>query len=171
MAMIRSVWLDCFVSCPNISGFWAATHARQRVFGNVLVNENFLKQMNNPSVSLQGNLTSVYNLGCFAGAISTMWTGDMLGRPKTLIVGSGIVSLGAIMQHASYNPAQMLVACIIGGFGTGMNTATAGVWQSETSNNTSRGKLITIQMSVCALGLALANWLTPGLSFAHGSVS
>ncbi|KAF4126858.1 Sugar transporter [Geosmithia morbida] len=143
----------------------------QGVFGNVLIKKNFLETMGNPSTDDQGTMTSVYNLGCFVGALSTLYSGDKLGRPMTLMLGSTVVGIGAIIQTCSFGPAEMYVGRIIGGLGTGMNTATAGVWQSETSKMRSRGKLIIIQMANCIVGFALSNWLTLGFSFAPGSVS
>lgn len=71
-----------------------------------------------------------------------------------------------------------------------MNTATAGVWQAETSKMSSRGKLVIIQMvrlsfslslsfllstyfhkANCITGFSISNWLTLGFSFAPGSVA
>lgn len=52
-----------------------------------------------------------------------------------------------------------------------MNTATAGVWQSETGKMRSRGKLVIIQMANCITGFCLSNWLTLGFSFLDGSVA
>ena len=91
-------------------------------------------------------MTSVYNLGCFAGAMSTVWTGDIFGRPRQIIIGSTIIAIGGIIQAASYGVPQMMVERVVAGLGTGMNTATAGVWQAETSKMRSRGKLVIIQM-------------------------
>ena len=102
--------------------------------------------MDYPSTNMQGTMTSVYNLGCFVGALSTIWTGDILGRPRQILVGSTIILVGGIIQSASYGVAQMMVGRVVAGLGTGMNTATAGVWQSETSKMRSRGKLVIIQM-------------------------
>jgi MFS family permease len=143
----------------------------QGVFGNVLVSEDFLRTVGNPSVTAQGTMTSVYNLGCFAGALSTLYSGDKLGRPRTLILGSCTIAVGAIVQAACMNAAMQYAGRVIAGMGTGMNTATAGVWQSETSRMRSRGKLIIIQMANCITGFAISNWLTLGFSFAPGSVS
>ncbi|QLI73271.1 Sugar transporter STL1 [Metarhizium brunneum] len=143
----------------------------QGVFGNVLVTQDFLDTMGNPSAQDQGTMTSVYNLGCFAGALSTLYSGDKLGRPRTLILGSLIVAIGAVIQAASWGAAQMYFGRVVAGLGTGMNTATAGVWQSETSKMRSRGKLVIIQMANCITGFCLSNWLTLGFSFAPGSVS
>jgi MFS family permease len=114
---------------------------------------------------------SVYNLGCFAGALSTLYTGDKLGRPRTLILGSSVIAVGAVIQTACWSRGQMFAGRVVAGLGTGMNTATAGVWQSETSKMRSRGKLIILQMFSCILGFCLSNWLTLAFYFAPGSVS
>lgn len=91
-------------------------------------------------------MTSVYNLGCFFGAMSTIWTGDIFGRPRQILFGSTIIAIGAVIQATSYGVLQMMVGRVVAGLGTGMNTATAGVWQAETSKMRSRGKLVIIQM-------------------------
>jgi len=143
----------------------------QGVFGNILVSEDFIRTVGHPSVSEQGTMTSVYNLGCFGGALSTLYTGDKLGRPRTLIVGSLIIALGAIIQATVFGPTQMYVGRVVAGLGTGMNTATAGVWQSETAKTRSRGKLVIIQMANCITGFCISNWLTLGFSFVPGSAS
>jgi MFS family permease len=102
--------------------------------------------MGRPSPNMQATMTSVYNLGCFVGSLSTIWTGDVLGRPRQIIVGSSVIAVGAVIQASSYSVAQMMVGRVVAGLGTGMNTATAGVWQAETSKMRSRGKLVIIQM-------------------------
>lgn len=137
----------------------------------MLVKEDFLRTMGYPNTTDQGTMTSVYNLGCFAGALSTLYTGDKLGRPRVLMLGSTVIAVAAIIQAASFSAGQMYVGRVVAGLGTGMNTATAGVWQSETSKMRSRGKLIIIQMANCITGFAISNWLTLGFSFAPGSVS
>lgn len=71
--------------------------------------------MGYPSVEAQGTMTSVYNLGCFGGALSTLYTGDKLGRPRSLIVGSLIIALGAIIQATVYGPTQMYVGRVVAG--------------------------------------------------------
>jgi MFS family permease len=145
--------------------------------------------MNRPDRNLQATMTSVYNLGCFVGAMSTVWTGDMLGRPRQILVGSSVIAVGAVIQATSDSVAQMMVGRVVAGLGTGMNTATAGVWQAETSKMRSRGKLVIIQMVTkirrrkprqllttknqanCITGFSISNWLTLGFSFAPGSAA
>lgn len=105
----------------------------QGVFGNVIINENFLETFGHPSADTQGTMTSVYNIGCFFGALSTIITGDILGRPRQILLGSTIIAVGAIIQTACWDVSQMYVGRVVAGLGTGMNTATAGVWQAEVS--------------------------------------
>ena len=102
--------------------------------------------MGNPSATLQSTITSLYTIGAFVGSLTTIWTGDIVGRPRQLIIGSAIVALGAIIQATSFGVPQMIVGRIVAGVGTGINTATASIWQAETSKMDSRGKLIIIQM-------------------------
>ncbi|KAF7863814.1 hypothetical protein EAF04_006779 [Stromatinia cepivora] len=64
-----------------------------------------------------------------------------------------------------------MVGRVVAGLDTGMNTATAGVWQAETSKMRSRGKLVIIQMANCIAGFSISNWLTLGFSFTKGSVA
>jgi len=65
----------------------------------------------------------------------------------------------------------MIVARIISGIGNGLNTATAPVWQAETSKASMRGKLVVIEMICNIGGYSLSNWVTYGLSFAGGAVA
>lgn len=120
-----------FVATSSSLELWTKGHQTnaspdQGVFGNVLVNEDFLRTVGNPSATAQGTMTSVYNLGCFGGALSTLYTGDRLGRPRTLILGSVTIAIGAVVQAACMNAGMQYAGRVIAGCGTGMNTATAG---------------------------------------------
>ena len=100
-----------------------------------------------------------------------MWIGEALGRPKTVLLGTSIMTVGAILQVAAYGVPQMIVARVIAGIGNGINTATAPVWQSETSQVKWRGKLVVIELILNIAGFSLSNWVTYGMSFASGPVS
>jgi hypothetical protein len=79
--------IGCFPNTISIANKF------QGIFGNVLVGDDFLCTMNYPSTSVQGTLTGAYNLGRFFGALSTIWTGDYLGRPKVMLLGSSIIAM------------------------------------------------------------------------------
>ncbi|KZM19095.1 substrate-specific transmembrane transporter [Ascochyta rabiei] len=142
----------------------------QGVFGGVIVTPDFLDQLDlNGKTSLISTVTAIYDIGCFFGAISVCAIGDPLGRKKCVLLGTTIMSIGAIIQIASFNVPEMIVGRIIAGIGNGINTSTAPVWQGETSKASWRGKLIIIEMIMNIAGFSLSNWVTYGFSFVAGS--
>ncbi|OTA20768.1 hypothetical protein BTJ68_14653 [Hortaea werneckii EXF-2000] len=42
--------------------------------------------LHNPSPAMQGFVTSVYDLGCFAGAVIALFVGEKLGRKRMLLL-------------------------------------------------------------------------------------
>lgn len=115
-------------------------------------------------------MTAIYDIGCFFGAVSAMWIGEILGRRKTILLGTTIMTVGAILQISAFGVPQMIVARIIAGIGNGINTATAPVWQTETSQIKWRGKLVVIEMILNIAGFSLSNWITYGFSYLDGPV-
>ncbi|KAF9447054.1 general substrate transporter [Macrolepiota fuliginosa MF-IS2] len=143
----------------------------QGVFGGIIVTQDFLDTMGNPDPNLQGTIVSLYDIGCFFGAMSTFMFGERYGRKRTFIFGVIIMSIGAVLQTCAFSVAQMIVARLITGFGNGINTATAPVWQSETSKPAWRGKLVVFEMIMNIAGFSLSNWMTYGFSFVSGSLA
>ena len=101
----------------------------------------------------------------------TMWYGEKYGRKVTILTGTALMTIGGIMQIAAFGVPQMIVGRVISGIGNGLNTATAPIWQSETSKANMRGKLVVIEMVCNIAGFSLSNWVTYGFSFLEGSVS
>lgn len=95
----------------------------------------------------------------------------MLGRKKSILLGTTVMSIGAILQITAYGVPQMIVGRIVAGLGNGMNTATAPVWQAETSKAAWRGKLIVIELILNIAGFSLSNWITYGFSYVPGPVA
>ncbi|KAL9127829.1 MAG: hypothetical protein Q9217_003369 [Psora testacea] len=146
----------------------------QGVFGGVIVTQDFLDTHNldGPEhTSLLGTVTAIYDVGCFFGAVAAFSIGEHLGRKKSILLGTTVMSIGAILQIASYSVPQMIVGRIVAGLGNGMNTATAPVWQAETSSAAWRGKLIVVELILNIAGFSLSNWVTYGFSFIPGPVA
>ena len=62
--------------------------------------------------------------GCFLGAIMTIWLGDLLGRRRTIFLGSAIMVVGATLQTSAFSLPHLIVGRIVTGIGNGMNTST-----------------------------------------------
>ncbi|KAJ5757376.1 general substrate transporter [Penicillium nucicola] len=146
----------------------------QGVFSGVVISQDFLRvhDLEGPTrTTLLGTVTAIYDVGCFLGSISAYWLGEILGRRNTVLLGTTVMSIGALLQASSYSLGQMMAGRVIAGIGNGLNTSTAPIWQVETSKVQWRGKLVILENVLVLVGFSLANWLNYGLSFAKGPVS
>ena len=144
----------------------------QGVFGGVIVTDDFLVTLGiKKNAGLQGTITALYDIGCFFGAIAAFFVGDWLGRKKTILIGTTIMSVGALLQITCYGVPQIIIGRIVAGIGNGLNTATAPPWQAETSKAAWRGKLIVIELILNIAGFSLSNWVTFGFSYVPGAVA
>lgn len=53
-------------------------------------------------------VVSLYDIGCFIGAMSVGFLADPIGRERTLAIAAFVFIIGAILQAASYTVAQIV---------------------------------------------------------------
>ncbi|KAK4219788.1 general substrate transporter [Rhypophila decipiens] len=119
----------------------------------------------------QGISVASYNLGCFIGALISIFIGNPLGRKKVIMLGTAIMVVGAILQASATSLPHFIVGRVITGIGNGGNTSTVPTWQSETSKAHKRGKMVMIEGALITCGIMISYWVDLGLSFAPGSVA
>ncbi|KAK0629572.1 general substrate transporter [Bombardia bombarda] len=119
----------------------------------------------------QGIAIASYNLGCFIGAVITVFIGNPLGRKRVIMLGTCIMIVGAILQASATTLEHFIIGRIITGLGNGANTSTIPTWQSETSKAHKRGKMVMIEGALITCGIMISYWIDLGLSFAPGSVA
>ncbi|KAJ4302445.1 hypothetical protein N0V88_002589 [Collariella sp. IMI 366227] len=119
----------------------------------------------------QGIAVASYNLGCFIGAMITIFIGNPLGRKRVIMLGTAIMVIGAILQASATTLEQFIIGRIITGLGNGGNTSTVPTWQSETSKAHKRGKMVMIEGALITCGITISYWIDLGFSFAPGSVA
>ncbi|KAI1284809.1 general substrate transporter [Xylaria sp. FL0933] len=119
----------------------------------------------------QGIAVASYNLGCFVGAVFSIFISDKLGRKRMIILGTSIMVIGAALQASATTLPHLIVGRIITGIGNGGNTSTVPTWQSETSRSHKRGKLVMIEGALITGGITLSYWIDLGFSFAPGTVA
>ncbi|GAV54311.1 hypothetical protein ZYGR_0AL00430 [Zygosaccharomyces rouxii] len=126
------------------------------------------------TVVIQGAVTACYELGCFVGSIFVMFMGERIGRKPCIIMGALISIAGATIStvafHHAWGLGQFVVGRVVTGVGTGLNTSSIPVWQSEMAKPNVRGRLINLDGSTIALGTMIAYWLDLGFSFIKNSV-
>jgi MFS family permease len=128
----------------------------------VIISPDFLKKhgLEGPGkTATLGTVTAIYDVGCFIGAILAAWIGEKLGRKKSVLLGTTVMSIGAVLQITSFSLAQMFIGRVLAGIGNGLNTSTAPVWQTETSKMEWRGKLVVIELILNIAGFSLSNWV------------
>ncbi|KAI0145124.1 hexose carrier protein [Xylariaceae sp. FL1272] len=140
----------------------------------VVITQDYLDVHNlngDGKTSLLSIITSIYTIGCFLGALAAFGIGEKLGRKKTILMGTVVMTIGAILQTTSFSVPHMMVARIVTGIGNGINTSTAPVWQTETSKVHNRGYLVVMEMSMNVFGFMLSNWVNYGLSYVGGPIA
>ncbi|KAJ5094320.1 hypothetical protein N7456_010181 [Penicillium angulare] len=122
------------------------------------------------SSSLQGTVVAIYEIGCFLGAIISLFAGEKLGRRNCILAGCVILSIGAALQCSAYGIPQLIVGRIIAGVGNGLNTSAIPVWHSELSKAASRGKGLAIELGINIFGVMMSYWIDYGFSFVESEV-
>ncbi|RFU24123.1 hypothetical protein B7463_g12215, partial [Scytalidium lignicola] len=128
------------------------------VLGGILSAPDFIQQFN-LSPSMQGTVTALFELGCAIGCIASSLSGDRFGRLAFIHVGSVGICIGAALQAASFQVAQMIVGRIVAGIGLGFITSNVTVWQAELVPRNIRGTLVCATLSFLIAGSLLAYWL------------
>ena len=123
---------------------------------------------------IRGAVTSCYELGCFFGALFSMFYGDKLGRTRVIFMGANVLIIGALLTTVCFTGkwevGQFVIGRVVSGIGNGMNTATIPVWQSECSGAHNRGFLVCFEGAMIAGGTFIAYWVVFGLSHAGDTV-
>jgi MFS family permease len=112
------------------------SHAQLLVcsIGDVIVMQDVLDTLKlKGNTSMIGTVTALYVIGGFFGAIIAVMVGALPGQKKTILIGTSIGAVGAIMHITALSAPVMIAGRITVGTGNGINSSTAPLWQSEAS--------------------------------------
>ncbi|KAG9514771.1 general substrate transporter [Aureobasidium sp. EXF-12298] len=104
-------------------------------------------------------IVSIYEIGCFIGAVTTSFIGEKLGRRRSVLIGVIIMIVGALLQSTAYHVAHMIVARIVSGIGMGFINSTVPVIQAEFSPKATRGRYVCAQLSTLNFGIMMVYWI------------
>ncbi|SPO04696.1 uncharacterized protein DNG_07381 [Cephalotrichum gorgonifer] len=93
--------------------------------GIIGADNRFGRDFGNPSVDMQGNITTLYDIGCVVESILSYFMGARLGRRQLLMTGAAIMIISTVLLAASYNTAALLAGHIITGISNSMNSSAA----------------------------------------------
>ena len=89
----------------------------------VVVSRYWLAQMGHPSTIMLSTITALYDVGAVFGAAGAAVVGDRLGRKRTLMLGCGVLIIGAVLMATCFERVQMMFGRVMTGLGIGFITS------------------------------------------------
>lgn len=90
------------------------------VMGEIVADKRWKSLMHPANAWVTGAVISLYDIGCFIGAMSIGFLSDRIGRERTLSIACMVFIVGAIIQSASYDVPTITVGRVILGYGVGV---------------------------------------------------
>ncbi|TVY92246.1 putative glucose transporter [Lachnellula willkommii] len=109
------------------------------------------------TASQQSEIVSILSAGTFFGALGAALIADRIGRRWSLIVSSGVFTIGVILQTAATAIPMFVAGRFFAGFGVGLISALIPLYQSETAPKWIRGVIVGSYQFAITIGLLLAN--------------
>lgn len=115
-----------------------------------------------------GGIVSSFQGGAILGTIIIMFTGDMLGRKRSIAFGSTVSCLGCAIQAGAANMPMLIVGRFIAGVAVGQLTSVIPMYAAELAEAKYRGILSGLLQFMLSWGFFVAQWLGYGCSFVNG---
>lgn len=123
----------------------------------LLENPSFREQFGDPDDVITGITVASYCLGALFGCLISFAVGDMLGRRYMIWLAMGLIIVGASLQTSAHNLAHLIVGRIITGLGTGIDSSTVPMYQSELSKREWRGRLVSWEILFIGIGIVIVS--------------
>ncbi|KAH0839277.1 hypothetical protein FOPE_05274 [Fonsecaea pedrosoi] len=137
----------------------------QGVMGIIVADDRWIHLMKPANSWVTGAVVSLYDVGCFMGAMSIGYLADQCGRERTLSIASVVFVIGAVIQAASYDVPTITVGRVILGYGVGACAAGVPLYVSEIAPAGLRGRIIGIEQMILCFGELIAFWLDYGFAY------
>ncbi|OGE55226.1 hypothetical protein PENARI_c004G03686 [Penicillium arizonense] len=137
----------------------------QGVMGVIVADQRWIDLMHPKNSWVTGTVVSLYDVGCFIGAMSLGYLADPIGRERTLSVACFVFVIGAVLQAASYTITQITIGRVILGYGVGACAGGVPLYVAELSPPAIRGRIVAIEQMILCFGELVAFWLNYGFNF------
>lgn len=107
------------------------------------------------SPTLVGFTVSLIMLAGAVPSVFAGWLADHHGRLKTILLGSMLFCVGALLQGTAYGLPQFLLGRTVAGLGEGVFLSNVSVYISEISPTKSRGVLSGLPQFMCTAGICI----------------
>lgn len=136
------------------------------VIGGTMALDSFRRDFGLESIAavtrdtIQGNIVSTFQAGCFFGALLTFPIAEKFGRRKTILMAATVFLIGGTLMTAAMGNLNMIYAGrAIAGLGIGASSLTVPVYIAETAPPSIRGRLVGIFEIASQGGGMLGFWI------------
>ncbi|KAI0756097.1 general substrate transporter [Daedaleopsis nitida] len=124
------------------------------------------------SPARQSIITSLLSAGTFVGALAQAFTSDRHGRRGSILIWSGIFTIGTIIQTATIRSiVQITIGRFIAGLGVGALSAIVPLYNGETAPKAMRGMLLVLYQLQIIIGIFLSYVIEIGTHHIEGPAS
>ncbi|KAL1849337.1 hypothetical protein Daus18300_013310 [Diaporthe australafricana] len=144
---------------------------QQGVLGQALVMPAFQRLFPHiaSSSNAKGWLTSILQLGGWAGALSAGILCEVFSRKHTIFGGALWVILGSYLTAGARAEAYMYAGRFFTGIGVGILSAAGPLYNAELAPPEIRGMIISMQQLATTLGILSAYWVSYGTNYIGGT--
>ncbi|KAI8071552.1 general substrate transporter [Gongronella butleri] len=135
------------------------------IIGSILVEEQFVKYFDHPPVEITGAIVALFQAGCFFGSLAAMWFANVVGRKRSIQIGSVIAAVGGAIQTGSINVGMFIAGRFILGLGIGLLSTIVPLYQAEVSSPKIRGLTVGLAQQFIGFGFLTATWVCYGTSY------
>lgn len=137
--------------------------------GAVISMSQFKASIGALSPTLVGFTVSLIMLAGAVPSVFAGWLADHHGRLKTILLGSVLFCIGALLQGTAYGLPQFLLGRTVAGLGEGVFLSNVSVYISEISPTKSRGVLSGLPQLMCTTGVCIGYFTCYGSVYLRGS--
>jgi hypothetical protein len=145
------------------------------VIGGTMALSSFIRDFGWADVSkstrdtIQANIVSTFQAGCFFGALLTFPIAEKIGRKRTVMIAGFVFLLGAVLQTAAQGNLNLIYAGrAIAGLGIGGSFLTVPVYIAEVAPSSFVVDLLGFSRS---LRKVAACWVSAGLHMHNGAIT
>ncbi|KAJ5282004.1 hypothetical protein N7478_007376 [Penicillium angulare] len=129
----------------------------------------FIKYFSNPNDNTTGGVVSAFQGGAILGTIVNVFTGDRLGRKRSVFFGACVSCFGCALQAGSKNMTMLIIGRFIAGIAVGMLTSIVPMYAGEMAESSTRGMMSGLLQWMLSWGYLIAQWLGYGCSYVESS--
>ncbi|TPX38358.1 hypothetical protein SmJEL517_g00345 [Synchytrium microbalum] len=135
------------------------------IIDQILIMDSFKSYFNTAvdQTNINGNIASLFLVGCVIGALAIALFGDVLGRKRAIFIGGCLFCIGAAIQTGSSSLGMLYGGRIVGGSGIGVLSTVVPVFIAESSPAKIRGTLTAVFQLMITFGILVASCVNTGI--------